>query len=277
MRLKIFNLRVLFSVSIIGLGLIGQALQAQDLTSLSNQGYGHWMTANRLAESASEVEDYLVIAKEYEQVIASDPSFEKAYFELIHVYEKIALEKGPSFLDKALTILDNYSSIYPNDSRVVESERTYIQAFREKSKRNILKGFVGKWKFMGLRIGEDGGSYTASVESTDQYKRFVSSVRVEDDHLILYVRESYDGIAYGQLKWLKDWHRYENHSHDCGGKHYSWTKEIEYQKYIIWNENGTNYIALIHHDDEYYSQDGALVHECSYTYDKSALKSVLKH
>lgn len=253
------------------------SLFAQDLTKLSNEGYGHWTAAGTLLSMAKTGDDYQQVANELEKVIQTDPNFEDTYFNLVKVYEQIGVEKGSWALAKAKKYLEEYKRMRPDDSRTVESELIVLQALEKKSKQNIVKRFVGKWQYMGLYIVEGGGGYSATVESTDKYSREVCWIRVEDDHMVLLVKETYDGIAYGALEWDRAYKKYQNHIIERKGRKYWWTKEVDYNKYMIWNENGTNFISLIHYYDEYYSQKGLLVYYESGTYNKDQIKSELKH
>ena len=237
-------------------------LYAQDLSALSDAGYAHWTTANRLMEDADEVEEYILIAEELESVISSDPQFKDTYMTLTRVYEKIAAEKGEPIFRKAEQTLDKYLALFPSEGREVGSERTYIAALKEKYRMNIPMSFVGKWRFHGLEISHANGYFEATIESDNKYQREVVSITSKEDHLILVIRETYDGIAKGKLKKYGK-NLYEQHYHNCGGKWHPYTKEVEVKTYKLYNKEGKNRCALTTKNTTLYSSSGAYVHSCT--------------
>ncbi len=166
--------------------VFGYSLSAQDLSSLSDQGYGHWVTATRLSETATDLDDYLLIANEYERIIESDPAFADTYLKLVQLYEKIGMEKGLSFLERAEQVLDQYASIKPDDGRSIATERAYINALRDKYNNGPTR-FVGKWGFTNtsewdIEIAYEGGEYSLHLSKS------VTSITKESD--ISFVIES---------------------------------------------------------------------------------------
>lgn len=245
-------------------------LVAQEMSDLSDAGYAHWIAANRLLDNAGSPEEFELVATELESVIETDPQFKDTYMKLVHVYEKIAIKRGEPVFVKAEQLLNNYLERFPDEKREIGAERTYIDALREKYKQNIPMGFVGRWR--SLKISYDDGLYYATLDKkSDKYKYEVKSIRQVGNHLILKIKETYDGIANGDLqrvtknrgKWI-----YNVFAHDCGttskGKKilHHYTKEIKTRTYKIYNENGTNYIGIIGTVIEFYNQHNVLVHTC---------------
>lgn len=144
----------------------GTTLRAQNLSSLSDSGYSHWVTASRLSEAASSIDDYILIAKEYEQVLETDPSFEETYLTLVQLYEKIGNVKGMPYLNKAEQVLNRYASLKPGDTRTILTERTYLSALKDKYNSGPYR-FVGVWGLengsgFDLEIKYDGNEYSLS-------------------------------------------------------------------------------------------------------------------
>lgn len=244
-------------------------LVAQEMSDLSDAGYAHWIAANRLLDNAGSPEEFELVATELESVIETDPQFKDTYMKLVHVYEKIAIKRGEPVFVKAEQLLNNYLERFPDEKREIGAERIYIDALREKYKQNIPMGFVGKWgadRWGWLEISCTNGHFTATTNSyRDKYEYEVKSIRQVGNHLILKIKETYDGIATGKLKYDRSFKKYIPHVHRCNGIDYLWTKEIETITYKIYNKNGTNYMGMIGMHKELYSQ-GTFVHSCSSNY-----------
>lgn len=253
----------------------GHSLYAQDLSSLTDAGYAHWVTANRLAETADDVTEYVRIAYELEAVVNSDPQFKDSYMKLVHLYEKIAMEQGEPVFSKADQLLNKYLSVFPEEGRAVMAEKTYIDALRDKYRANIPLSFVGKWRFHGLEISHSNGYFTATIDSDDKYKREVLSITQKDDHLILVYKETYDGIAYGRLKYDKNFRKYQEHYHDCNGHRYLWTKEEVIHTYKLYEEDGKKFHLYLSSKKTYYSQYGVKAHSCTHQYGQDYWKREL--
>lgn len=183
--------------------LIGRA---QDLSRLSDEGYGHWITATRLSEKASSIDDFLLVANEYEKVLLSDPSFSDTYLKLVQLYEKIGEEKGISFLDRANDILDKYSAINPNDKRRIESERIYISAIKDKFNSGPNK-FVGRWgsgnsQERDLIIKYEGGEYIITM-----LNMLVDRIEKESDTSFIIVKKAENYNHREELR-RKGWVKY---------------------------------------------------------------------
>ena len=102
-----------------------KASQTRCLTfAPTDAGYAHWVTANRLAETADNVTEYVLIASELKAVVNSDPQFKDSYMKLVHLYEKIAMEQGEPVFSKADKLLDKYLSAFPEEGRAVMAEKT---------------------------------------------------------------------------------------------------------------------------------------------------------
>lgn len=239
-------------------------LVAQEMSDLSDAGYAHWIAANRLLDNAGSPEEFELVATELESVIETDPQFKDTYMKLVHVYEKIAIKRGEPVFVKAEQLLKNYLERFPDEKREIGAESIYINALREKYKQNIPMGFVGRWGW--LEISCTNGHFTATTHrESDKYKYEVVSIKQVNNHLILKIKQTYDGIATGKLKYDRNFKKYIPHVHRCNGIDYLWTKEIETITYKIYNENGTNYYGIIEIHNELYSQ-GTFIHSCSSKY-----------
>ena len=166
----------------ISLCICGLDIHAQDLSGLSDQGYGHWMAASKLAELATNVDDYVLIAKEYEEVIETDPSFIEAYMKLVQVYEKIVLEKGEPYFSKAEAALNQYAVLNPGDNRNIQSEKAFIQALRSRYYTGPYR-FDGRWCYKSnktsgnwfIQIKWEGDAYQITFKQTPEAIESINS------------------------------------------------------------------------------------------------------
>lgn len=126
-----------------------------------------------------------------------------------------------------------------------------------------------------MEISHSNGYFTATIDSDDKYKREVLSITQKDDHLILVYKETYDGIAYGRLKYDKNFRKYQEHYHDCNGHRYLWTKEEEIHTYKLYEEDGKKYSIWLHIKNTFYSQHGVEIHSCSENYGQGIFKTEL--
>lgn len=61
----------------------------------------HWLKAVTFVEEATSNEDYLLAAKEFEQILISNASCPDVYYNLGLVYSKIVSSKGEFAINKA--------------------------------------------------------------------------------------------------------------------------------------------------------------------------------
>lgn len=272
--LTVYRLTVCFIL----LTLFCVSLSGQNLSELSDEGYAHWVTAERLLETADDMNEYSLIAEELEAVINTDPRFKDSYMKLVVLYEKMAIEGGEPVFVKAEQLLETFLVAFPEEERVVKAEMTYIEALREKYRIDVPMRFVGKWD-NGLEIACQNGYFTATLSPghyDPKYEREVISLRQEGDHLILKIKQTYDGIASGRLKYDKVFKKYIEHLHKCDGKEYLWTKEVEIHTYKLYEDDGKLYIANVGRHTTLYSQYGVKVHTCSKNFDPPLFKTELK-
>ena len=121
--------------------------RAQDLSA---EGKGHFIAAQRLFEIATSVDDYKLIAEEFESVAKSDPSFANTYINLCVVYSRIGAGQGEPYFSKAEAALETYKKLAPEDTAGYTEEKIALQAMRRKYDSNyqsiVKKKFVGTWR-----------------------------------------------------------------------------------------------------------------------------------
>lgn len=269
------------SIAFVFILSIGQSLYAQDLSSLTDAGYAHWVAANRLTETADDMTEYLLAASELEAVVNSDPQFKDSYMKLVHLYEKIAMEQGEPVFIKADQLLDKYLSVFPEEGRAVMAEKTYINALRDKYRVNVPMSFVGKWRYDSLEIDMEifhsNGYFTATIDSDNKNKREVLSITQEKDYLILVYKVTYDGIANGDIKKIEylNGNIYNTYIHDCGGHQYKWTKNVKIITKKLYEEDGKKYSLTLEMKNIFYSQYGIEIHSCYKNYGHGKFKTEL--
>ena len=118
--------------------------------ALSEEGRGHYNAALLLFESSSSVNDYLLVAEEFETVLKTDPDYPNTYINLCKMYYRIGAEKGEPYFSKAETALSNYKRLAPGDTAGYTEETIALQAMRRKYDSNyqsiVKKKFVGTWR-----------------------------------------------------------------------------------------------------------------------------------
>lgn len=262
MRNHRLSLEVVGWISCIMFNLCALETSAQDLSGLSDQGYGHWMSASRLAETASNVDDYLLIAQEYEEVIKTDSQFEDTYLKLIQLYEKIGVEKGTKYFDKADKLLDQYALIKPGDNRTIQAERSYISALRDKYNKGPNR-FVGRWGYSRsnqwyVEIKYDGKEYSLVFFEP------VESITKENDYSFL-IEEKPSDYDHSQELRRKGWDRYvDDRDSDAdpgypttGRYYYNRTRIVAYRRIILEGDAPKISTPKLH---EWYYLDGSLTY-----------------
>ena len=140
--------------------------------ALSEVGRGHYNAALLLFESSSSVNDYLLVAEEFEAVLKTDPDYPNTYINLCKMYYRIGAEKGEPYFSKAETALSNYKRLAPGDTAGYTEETIALQAMRRKYDSNyqniVKKKFVGTWRvhqglFYIFRIAESGDALDVRV------------------------------------------------------------------------------------------------------------------
>ena len=116
--------------------------RAQDLSA---EGKGHFIAAQRLFEMANFVNDYVLIAEEFESVAKTDPSFAKTYINLCLVYSRIGAEQGEPYFSKAEAALERYKKLAPEDTDGYTEEAISLKAMRRKYEDGLIKRKTGDW------------------------------------------------------------------------------------------------------------------------------------
>lgn len=116
--------------------------RAQDLSA---EGKGHFIAAQRLFEMATSVNDYILIAEEFESVAKTDPSFAKTYINLCLVYSRIGAEQGEPYFSKAEAALETYKKLAPEDTDGYTEEAISLKAMRRKYEDGLIKRKTGDW------------------------------------------------------------------------------------------------------------------------------------
>lgn len=110
----------------------------------------HWLKAVTFVEEATSNEDYLLAAKEFEQILISNASCPDVYYNLGLVYSKIVSSKGEFAINKAKEYFNYYLKFKPEESAAIEKELIIMEARLEKynndTKNNMLKDFEGTWE-----------------------------------------------------------------------------------------------------------------------------------
>ena len=127
---------------IIGCLSFGFPGRAQDLSA---QGRGHFIAAQRLFEMVSSVDDYKMVAEEFEAVAKTDPSFAKTYINLCLVYSRIGAEQGEPYFSKAEAALETYKKLAPEDIDGYTEEAISLKAMRRKYEDGRIKNKTGNW------------------------------------------------------------------------------------------------------------------------------------
>lgn len=112
---------------------------------LSAEGKGHFIAAQRLFEMANFVNDYVLIAEEFESVAKTDPSFAKTYINLCLVYSRIGAEQGEPYFSKAEAALEKYKDLAPEDISGYTEEAISLKAMRRKYEDSRIKIKTGSW------------------------------------------------------------------------------------------------------------------------------------
>ena len=174
---------------------------AQDLSTLTDSGYGHWMAATRLSETATSIDDYILVASEYEKAIQSDSSFIDAYMRLVHLYEKIGAERGDVYLSKAENYLKKYEILNAGDTRNIESEKAYIRALLAKSSSEPGR-FVGVWvdrKYPRasyiFRIKQEGNTFDVKVSTAEERELETTNI-IFDGEILSFTVKDIDNPGY---------------------------------------------------------------------------------
>lgn len=150
--------RLLITIASLVLGYGASHLNAQDLTGLSDSGYGHWSAAIVFLSEAKTVDDYCMAAQEFEFVTKSDPSFSDAYLKLVSVYKEIGRERGGLAFDKAFSALESYKALHPDDIKTYETENSILKALqRNYAKKSTI---YGRWE----NYNEDGMQSIITIE-----------------------------------------------------------------------------------------------------------------
>ena len=113
--------------------------------NLSTEGKGHFIAAQRLFEMATSVDDYKLVAEEFESVTKSDPSFAKTYINLGLVYSRIGAEQGEPYFSKAEAALETYRKMAPEDTEGYTEEAISLKAMRRKYEDGQIKSKTGDW------------------------------------------------------------------------------------------------------------------------------------
>lgn len=132
--------------------------------SLSSQGKAHLHAAETLAQSASTGEDYIQVAEEYEKILNTDPSFNKAYLEAAHAYALATPSLGKTAYDKGVSVLNRLKNKDSSCESEIYSEMTVLDAMLKKY-NNGPSRIYGTWGQYGyndlfypfVEITENGG------------------------------------------------------------------------------------------------------------------------
>ena len=200
--------------------------------NISVEGKGHFIAAQRLFEMAASVDDYILIAEEFESVTKTDPSFAKTYINLCLVYSRIGAEQGEPYFSKAETALEKYKELAPEDNSGYTEEAISLKAMRKKyesSQQSDYKTeFVGTWRFENnpryyyvIRIRESGESLDVHFYSRDDEELDTYDVSFDGSALCCTVKESDS----------KEWH-FKRHETTAGDRQLVCNEEVDI---IHWN------------------------------------------
>ena len=149
---------------------------AQDLSSLSDIGYGHWIVASELDGDDASVDDLILAAEEYEQVICSDSHYAPALLNLARVYKRIGSVYGSIAFEKAYKALTDYHSLNPGDNRTYEAELASLRATQRKYIRNVT--VEGVWTC-------DKEQIVITIEKVDGEERWITkTVQWKDKKMV---------------------------------------------------------------------------------------------
>lgn len=112
--------------------------------SLSSQGKAHLRAAETLAQSASTGDDYIQVAEEYEKILNTDPSFNKAYLEAAHAYALATPSLGKTAYDKGVSVLNRLKSKDSSYESEIYSEMTVLDAMLKKHSNGPSR-IYGTW------------------------------------------------------------------------------------------------------------------------------------
>lgn len=113
--------------------------------TLSVEGKGHYNAALLLFETSSSVNDYLLVAEEFEAVVKTDPQYKDVYINLCKIYSRIGAEKGEPYFSKAKSALSMYKTLAPNDIESFTEEQIALNAMRRKFENNVKSKKMGDW------------------------------------------------------------------------------------------------------------------------------------
>lgn len=158
--MKAFSL--LLSAILVAMSSFGQ-------TNLSKSGAAHLRAAEVLSATAQTSDDRVQIAKEYEHVIETDPSYANAYLEAAKIYTILTPELGESTYNKAKNLLNQYLNLEPSQSDTVDTELIVLDAMLQKYKNKPEKvdglwGYYVNGRFNSvLEVYNSGYSYNVKL------------------------------------------------------------------------------------------------------------------
>ena len=238
-----------FIVSILSC-VLALSLQGQ---ALSESGRGHFYAGLSLFEMARSIEDYEGVAKEFETVTKTDPNFADSYINLCKIYGRLGVEKGGDYFTKARQALEVFHKLKPDDPGYSD-ELILLNALTNKRKERVKQLFLGKWEgwFCDMTITSSGEKYHCDLKQRNRKKDYyVVSITPQNDHLVLCINEVEDNIANGDLErghwYVTTVPEYENKT-----KKIEWTKQIDHDTYLLWEESGKVYMSLYKSSTDYY-------------------------
>lgn len=203
--------------------------------ALSEEGRGHYNAALLLFESSSSVNDYLLVAEEFEAVLKTDPDYPNTYINLCKMYYRIGAEKGEPYFSKAETALSNYKRLAPGDTAGYTEETIALQAMRRKYDSNyqsiVKKKFVGTWRdkeHQGInyifRISESGELLDVRVFTWRENERETYDVSLNGGDLAFTVKEI-------DIRYVNG--RPVRRTTEFGGKSIIYDKQVSYDQWVL--------------------------------------------
>lgn len=203
--------------------------------ALTDEGRGHYNAALLLFESSSSVNDYLLVAEEFEAVIKTDPDYPNTYINLCKMYYRIGAEKGEPYFSKAETALSNYKRLAPGDTAGYTEETIALQAMRRKYDSNyqniVKKKFVGTWRDKAnqginyiIRISESGDALEVRVFTWQEKELETYDVSLNGGTLSFTVKDI--SIRYVNGRPVR-------RTTEFGGKSIIYDKEVSYDQWEL--------------------------------------------